>query len=122
MKIDKEIEKDFIPFQEALELKKIGFDEPCLGYYDLDGLQVSTHHWYPENKNSSFPLQHTTNNPKVSAPTFSQTFRWFRNKNYILDIVNDVTKNNGGDYYYDIWKNGKYMFESGYEYKTYEDA
>lgn len=75
--------KEFSPFPEAFELKQLGFDEPCFGYYDLDGLQISRHHWYPENKNSSFPLPDTTNNPKISAPTFAQAFRWFRDKHNI---------------------------------------
>ncbi len=26
--------KEFIPYQEALELKSIGFDEECFGYYN----------------------------------------------------------------------------------------
>ena len=25
--------KEFIPYEEALELKRLGFDEPCLTYY-----------------------------------------------------------------------------------------
>jgi hypothetical protein len=25
--------KEFVPYQESLELKKLGFDEPCFGYY-----------------------------------------------------------------------------------------
>ena len=77
----------FLPYAESLELKELGFDEPCFGYYDLDGLQISTHHWYPENKNSSFPLPHTTNNPKISAPIFSQSFKFFRDKYPELDFA-----------------------------------
>ena len=30
------IEKEFIPYELALELKQLGFDEPCFGYY-VDG-------------------------------------------------------------------------------------
>lgn len=74
------MEKEFVPYDLAIKLKDLGFNEPCFGYYDLDGLQINTNHWYPENKNSSFPLPNTTNNPKISAPTFSQAFRWFREK------------------------------------------
>ena len=28
------MEKDFIPYEEALALKELGFDEPCLAFYD----------------------------------------------------------------------------------------
>lgn len=27
----------FVPYIEALELKQLGFDEPCFGYYDEEG-------------------------------------------------------------------------------------
>jgi hypothetical protein len=26
--------KEFIPYEQALALKELGFDEPCLGFYD----------------------------------------------------------------------------------------
>ena len=28
--------KEFIPYEQALELKELGFNEVCLGYYNLD--------------------------------------------------------------------------------------
>ena len=93
------IEKEFVPYQESLELKELDFDEPCFGYYDLDGLQISKHHWYPQNKNSSFPLPHTTNNPKISAPTYSAAFRWFREKYQLSGTPQYFT---GGHYCYTI--------------------
>ena len=27
------MEKEFIPYEQALALKELGFDEPCFGYY-----------------------------------------------------------------------------------------
>ena len=81
--------KDLTLYPEALELKELGFDEPCLGYYDTDGLKISSD-WYlnPQNKNSLFPEPHTTNNPKISAPTYSQAFRFFREKYDIHYSIN----------------------------------
>ena len=29
--------KEFVPYNEALELRKLGFDEPCFGYYEPNG-------------------------------------------------------------------------------------
>jgi hypothetical protein len=56
--------KDFIPYQEALELKELGFNEPCFGVYATkDGYVRKSA--YDENGD---------------APTFSQAFRWFREK------------------------------------------
>jgi hypothetical protein len=31
------MEKEFIPYNLALELKDLGFDEPCFGYYEPNG-------------------------------------------------------------------------------------
>ncbi len=28
--------KEFIPYEQALALKELGFDEPCFGYYVID--------------------------------------------------------------------------------------
>ena len=77
------MDKEFVPHTEAYELKSIGFDEPCFGYYDSEGLRRDEIFWNRENKNSLFVEPEKTNNPKISAPTFSQAFRWFR-KNYNL--------------------------------------
>lgn len=31
------LDKEFIPYQEALALKELGFDEPCFGFYTYKG-------------------------------------------------------------------------------------
>ena len=28
------LEKEFVPFEEALELKELEFDEPCVAFYE----------------------------------------------------------------------------------------
>ena len=61
------MEKEFIPYEQALALKELGFDEPCFGYRDGCGhLMINS-----------------TPHCVISAPTFSQAFRWFR-ENYKL--------------------------------------
>ena len=30
------IENEFIPYEQALALKKLGFDERCFGYYGIE--------------------------------------------------------------------------------------
>ena len=69
--------KDFIPHQEALELKELGFDEPCLGYYlcrnsafGIDDLLITTE-WI-----DLLPYDSSS----CKAPTYQQAFRWFREK------------------------------------------
>lgn len=75
--------KDFIPYNEALELKELGFDEPCFGYYDSKStLTVSTNKTVVKDwvwiDNSLIPIDMTL------APLFSQAFRFFLEK-YDLD-------------------------------------
>jgi hypothetical protein len=54
--------KEFIPYELALELKQLGFDKPCFGVYATkDGYVRKSA--YDENGD---------------APTYSQAFRWFR--------------------------------------------
>jgi hypothetical protein len=64
------MKKEFVPYQQSLQLKELGFDEPCFTWYWDDiglynGLEFGNH-----NKNINY----------VSAPTFSQAFRFFREK------------------------------------------
>ena len=67
--------KDFIPYQQALELKELGFNEPCFGYWKMSD-------WLIEEKTRTDGYTHA--DQLCSAPTFSQAFRWFREK-YDLD-------------------------------------
>ena len=63
------MEKEFIPYEQALELKELGFDEPCIKYYWTDGMF---------SKGYENPFNYNKRDNVISAPTFSQAFRWFR--------------------------------------------
>jgi hypothetical protein len=69
----KNIDKEFIPYEQALALKSLGFDEPCFGWYDSECQETLN---YDRTHNSCGWLlgNHCT------APTYSQAFRWFREK------------------------------------------
>ena len=69
----KDLEKEFSPYSEAYELKKLGFDEPCFGWYDSEYQDIIN---YDRTTNSCGWL----NGSHCSAPTFSQAFRWFMEK------------------------------------------
>jgi hypothetical protein len=87
------MKNEFIPYEQALALKWLGFNESCLGYYDIEGLKVSYDRYLnSENKNSLFEHPSITNNPKISAPLYQQAFRWFREKHvfYIHSAANDL--------------------------------
>jgi hypothetical protein len=69
--------KEFVPYDRALKLKQLGFDEPCFGYYLQNKRFIS----YEERK--SMPKQ---TKDAISAPLFQQAFRWFR-ENYRLSVL-----------------------------------
>jgi hypothetical protein len=77
------MEKEFVPYAEALALKELGFDEPCLTYYEEDKylkqvfvLQYNKFELF-SYKNVMFDNDGTK---EIATPTFSQAFRWFREK------------------------------------------
>ena len=63
---------EFIPYESALELKELGFDEPCNTCYDK--LQMVSSY----GKNVFDYKNYNTSGYVVSRPTFSQAFRFFR--------------------------------------------
>ena len=65
------MEKDYIPFELALELKSLGFYEKCSKYFKNDGTQ------HPSTINYCYNFR---TGDLVSSPLFSQVFRWFRKK------------------------------------------
>ena len=106
------LEKEFVPYEESLALKELGFDEPCFGVFP-DGSKLVKINGEPRNWNDN-----VINGETTSAPTFSQAFRWFRDKRglvswisfridlkrkylwYITDVKNIATRD--GDYIFDI--------------------
>ena len=60
--------KEFVPYEQALALKELGFNEPCFGvYYTKDG-----------------DVRIITEGEQGNAPTYSQVFRWFREKHNLM--------------------------------------
>jgi hypothetical protein len=90
------IEKEFVPFPIARALKKIGYDELCLGYYEqystvpvinfnnkpLTKEELKRPKMYKvENKNSTLPQW------AIAAPLYQQVFKWFREKHKLDSFI-----------------------------------
>jgi hypothetical protein len=75
--------KEFIPYEESLALKELGFDEPCiLLFRGLDTQPVCQMGYeFKTARNSEYGGEI---NYWITVPTFSQAFRWFRD-NYGLN-------------------------------------
>jgi len=68
------LDKEFVPYEEALSLKELGFDEPCFGLF-IHG-----------NLNLIFTDKQFSDKV-ISAPLFSQAFRWFREKYDLIYVI-----------------------------------
>ena len=107
------MEKEFVDYTEALDLKELGFDGPCCGYYD---------HLIKELDDISSEVcerlcKHDTH---IKAPTYSQAFRFFREKYRLWQIVQ---QNTDKDWTYDIMPiTGMIDYELFDVFDTYEEA
>jgi hypothetical protein len=89
------MEKEFVPYEQALALKELGFDEPCMSSRDM-------------------------NNGKglIQIPLYQQAFRWFREKH---GLESWVYKSRDMAYFYSILKEDRYLNPS-HQYTDYEEA
>ena len=130
------MEKEFVPYDRSLRLKVLGFDEPCLLHVTHYGEMKETRSslWmfngYLAEGNDDekitidyeFP-NHPSNKEEywkeINIPTFSQAFRWFREKyGLVFNLVGS------GPYYPSIaltYVDGDSDIEL-YEFDTYEEA
>jgi hypothetical protein len=78
------MKNEFIPYELALELKQLGFDEPCFAWYgngklhsDIDLSMTDSLYCQKDMEPSN----------ECTAPTFSQAFRWFREKHGLYSLL-----------------------------------
>lgn len=77
------MEKEFVPKNESLELKELGFSEKCIAKYQKLSEGANYQLQYLQVPQDSNKL-----NTAISSPTFSQAFRFFREKYKIHTVVN----------------------------------
>ncbi len=88
--------KEFIPYEQALALKELEFDEPCFGYYkDMKGEKVL--------------LYDTMDfDGECNTPLYQQAFRWFREKYNLRGFIGFRPNVKQFDYHiYDMSLSGK---------------
>jgi hypothetical protein len=77
--------KEFIPYEQALELKELGFDEYCYAKYNRKEFQHNSLGGGINYNDSSY------DNNLISAPLYQQAFRFFREK---YDFTYSIGKTN----------------------------
>ncbi len=85
------MEKYFLPYELALEMKLIGFDEPCIGVY-IENILIVEDDWLFSTNQDTFI---ESNN--FTAPLYQQAFKFFKEE-YGLDCYVDGAGRNGKYY------------------------
>lgn len=109
------MEKEFVSYTQALALKELGFDEPCLAYFDAEKVfKFPGTTMYNRNFLGLFT---------VTTPLYQQAFRWFRKKHSLrFSIIDDHSENEKP---YSFTSDHEYFYDTGTGndwFKTYEEA
>jgi hypothetical protein len=83
-----EIEKEFVPYTEALALKELGFDEP---FNPFDTFYYRNGYLCEANKNAVESFN-SFNDEVVLAPLYQQSFKFFREKYNLLYSITEYNK------------------------------
>lgn len=113
--------KEFIPYEQALALNELGFNEPCMATYYSKDKSFSWHHH----------IYHTNDEPilesgefNISAPLYQQAMRWFREKK-LHYIINPYFSNTTDVVKYEVMvyhSGGSSPMNKPIICKTYEEA
>jgi hypothetical protein len=111
------MENEFVPYEQSLALKELGFDEQCIGIYTVSNKKLFV---VTPSKDESFGY--------LNAPLYQQAFRWFI-ENY---GKNGILFSDGCQWTFDLrWEDDDYGYPSiqfpkkevGREmFDTYEEA
>ena len=71
------MEKEFVPYELAVKLKTLGYDEPCLCSWNF----------YTNELNFNGQPSTFSSEDVIQLPTFSQAFRWFRENHNLRGFI-----------------------------------
>ena len=123
--------KEFVPYEQALALKELGFDEPCFGNFytkpncKMFGVDEKGRHYTIKNTPKKLYTlgEHFVLNDSnvINAPLYQQAFRWFREKHGLKSWIQEHTTDT---FIYEIRPHKLTDYREGevYVYKIYEKA
>ena len=105
------MEKELIPYEQALALKELKFDEPCFGYYySMDNRKVGLEMYIDVRNQDVYYVQ---------APLYQQCWKWFREKYGLYFNIHRLQHKIGTKQEFMLIINAP--LRGGY-YETYEQA
>jgi len=107
------MKNEFAPYDLALAMKELGFDEKCFGFYSLiHDLMICNTSGINEEVGECL------------APLYQQAFRWFREKHNHAGLIQLIEPEYGGDYGYVIYYKLNHLAVDHWNkgFKTYEEA
>lgn len=93
---------EFVPYEVALAMKELGFNEPCFAIYQNGGKIT-----YAKLKSYDIGCFAVDKLGVCNSPLYQQAFKWFREKYHIIS--------------YPIFKGGKTIKTSWYDYIIYSE-
>ena len=122
--------KEFIPYEQALELKELGFDDNCFASYTYDRHKEGAMVFDIKEQNG---LRWSTNTNEgckqykepCTAPLYQQAFRWFREKHNLKGGILYIGGLKPETTWWDIYVVGHYNIEYNemeMKYQPYEEA
>jgi hypothetical protein len=106
------IEKEFIPYELALELKQLQFDETCFGWFRNTEFTISFNDLIRKERGEEIKI--------IAAPTYSQAFRWFRENHGLNSFVYHYGEDGILDIIYFAYNINDNLYAS--DFRTYEEA
>ncbi len=127
------MKNEFVTYEQAIQLKELGFDEPCFAYYGLNNVEDKLFFDIDPDDGELTSLnqnQFYHNNlseiGRISAPLKQQVFKWFREKHQIEVTVSCYYSKRLGIsyeerlYHCHIIRDG--ITTKGPKFKTYEEG
>lgn len=109
------MENQFVPYKEALQLKELGFNEPCF-----------KQEWQSTKPSLESKISQVTEEDYIGIPLYQQAFDWFRNRpnndqfwpieTWIQPFLSSLPRQSEAFY----WQRGETV--SVGKFNTYEEA
>jgi len=122
IKLKRNMDKEFVPYEEALALKELNFDEDCIGTYSTDIyhdlLSDTTNHM-----EGNFTIDQCVSG--IKTPLYQQAFRWFReNKGLYTTGADSIYDEGARSYlYHQIYdEKDNVVFNCDDEFSSHEEA